>query len=214
MILLRRHMSFYLAAMGGVFALVAGVLLGIAHPEVLAADVFFCLYTLVALTALSRLTPERLRLYGASADAPVWIIFGVALATVALSIGALFLALNEMPRPEPMHLAMTLAAIPLGWATIHLMAALHYAHVYWRPDTDAEPRGEAAGGIEFPGTNRPGGWDFAYFALVIGMTAQTADINVTSTQMRKLVLLQSVAAFFFNTVIVAAAVNVAVTLGG
>lgn len=45
------------------------------------------------------------------------------------------------------------------------------------------------------------------------MTAQTADTNVTTTRMRKLVILHSLITFLFNTVIVAAAVNVAVTLG-
>jgi uncharacterized membrane protein len=44
------------------------------------------------------------------------------------------------------------------------------------------------------------------------MTAQTSDVAVTKTRMRKLNLLHSVVSFFFNTVLVAAAVNVAVSL--
>ena len=44
------------------------------------------------------------------------------------------------------------------------------------------------------------------------MTAQTSDVNVTKTSMRKLTLLHAVVSFFFNTVLVAAAVNVAVSL--
>jgi uncharacterized membrane protein len=45
------------------------------------------------------------------------------------------------------------------------------------------------------------------------MTAQTADTGITTTQMRRIVLVHSIVSFFFNTVIVAAAVNLAVSLG-
>ena len=45
------------------------------------------------------------------------------------------------------------------------------------------------------------------------MTAQTSDVAVTKTQIRKLNMLHAVVSFFFNTVLVAAAVNVAVSLG-
>ncbi len=55
---------------------------------------------------------------------------------------------------------------------------------------------------------------FLYFSYVIGATAQTADTNVTSNAMRRLVLVHGVFAFFFNTVIIASAVNIVVSLGG
>lgn len=45
------------------------------------------------------------------------------------------------------------------------------------------------------------------------MTSQTSDTAVSTTQMRHIVLLHSILSFFFNTVIVAAAVNLAVSLG-
>ena len=70
------------------------------------------------------------------------------------------------------------------------------------------------GGLLFPGDKRPEGWDFLYFSAVIGMTAQTADTNISTTHMRCVVLVHSILSFFFNTVIVAAAVNLAVSLGG
>jgi uncharacterized membrane protein len=44
------------------------------------------------------------------------------------------------------------------------------------------------------------------------MTAQTSDIAITSTGMRKINLLHAIVSFFFNTVLVAAAVNAAVSL--
>lgn len=45
------------------------------------------------------------------------------------------------------------------------------------------------------------------------MTAQTSDTAITSTAMRRINLIHAIVSFFFNTVLVAAAVNVAVSLG-
>jgi uncharacterized membrane protein len=95
------------------------------------------------------------------------------------------------------------------------MAALHYAHLYWQPDGQ---QGDASGpreGLQFPKDQdddaEPGAWDFLYFAFVIGMTAQTSDVQITTTRMRKFNLVHAIVSFFFNTVLVAVAVNVAVS---
>jgi uncharacterized membrane protein len=44
------------------------------------------------------------------------------------------------------------------------------------------------------------------------MTAQVSDVLVQTTRMRRAVLFHSVVAFFFNTVLIAMAVNVAVAV--
>ncbi len=75
---------------------------------------------------------------------------------------------------------LALAAVPLGWLTVHMMAAIHYAHLYWQPDEtcrgrkDRRPANMSAGWT-FPGGKEPGGYEFLYFSYVIGMTAQTSD---------------------------------------
>ncbi|WP_296737353.1 DUF1345 domain-containing protein [Mesorhizobium sp.] len=89
--------------------------------------------------------------------------------------------------------------------------------IYWMDgdEVDAATKKKMpVGGLEFPGGKRPEGWDFLYFSTVIGMTAQTADTGITTTHMRRVVLLHSILSFFFNAVILAAAVNLAVSLGG
>ncbi len=45
------------------------------------------------------------------------------------------------------------------------------------------------------------------------MTAQTSDTAITSTEMRKVNLVHAIVSYVFNTVLVAAAVNVIVSLG-
>ncbi|MEJ7660722.1 MAG: DUF1345 domain-containing protein [Hymenobacter sp.] len=49
--------------------------------------------------------------------------------------------------------------------------------------------------------------DFAYFAFVIGMTAQTADISISARRPRRLALLHGLVAFAFNTALVALVIN-------
>ncbi|HTN62878.1 MAG TPA: DUF1345 domain-containing protein, partial [Devosia sp.] len=77
-------------------------------------------------------------------------------------------------------------------------------------------KGKAAvvGGLDFPSGDEPGGLSFLYFSYVIGMTAQVADVSITSREMQRLVLLHGIFSFFFNTVIVAAMVNIVVSLKG
>ncbi|MBC8716112.1 MULTISPECIES: DUF1345 domain-containing protein [Brucella/Ochrobactrum group] len=217
MFLLRRHMSFYLAAIGGVTAFIIAWLLKSPLAPVIGANCFFVLYLALALCALPKLTAAYLKKHAATADEPIWIIFLVTFATVVVAVVSLFILVNQKPEADMLSLVVTLTAVPLGWFTIHMMTAIHYAHMYWQP---TEPAGKDAaraskhcGGFAFPETAEPSGWDFAYYAFVIGMTAQTSDTNVTTTAMRKVTLLHSVVSFFFNTVLVAATVNVVVALG-
>jgi len=60
---------------------------------------------------------------------------------------------------------------------------------------------KAVGGLDFPGTKEPDGAAFLYFSYVIGMTCQVSDVQVTSCEMRRLVLLHGILSFGFNTVI-------------
>lgn len=217
MFLLRRHMSFYLAAIGGVTAFIIAWLFKSPLAPVIGANCFFALYLALALTAMPRLSAAYLKKHAATADEPIWIIFLVTFATVVVAIVSLFVLINQKPAADLFSLVVTLTSVPLGWFTIHMMTAIHYAHLYWQP---TEPAGKDtahvskhSGGFAFPGTPAPSGWDFTYYAFVIGMTAQTSDTNVTTTAMRKVTLLHSVVSFFFNTVLVAATVNVAVALG-
>jgi uncharacterized membrane protein len=81
------------------------------------------------------------------------------------------------------------------------MFALQYAH------SDCLARGAGAPALLFPGSGEPGYWDYVYFSIVLSMTFQTSDVNIAGRHVRHLVLLHSIAAFFFNVVILALTVN-------
>lgn len=206
----RRHTPFYA---GGICAAVTFAVCLFAKPPLavnLAAVVFFLVYLLMIARRIPSLTGAYLKHHAARTDEPAIIIFAVTLATAAISLVSLFMALNTGGKETALDLVLAFSSVTLGWLTVHTMAAMHYAHSYWR--LQAAASGGESRGLEFPGTKDPGGYDFLYFSFVIGMTAQTSDIAITSTEMRKINLLHAVVSFFFNTVLVAAAVNAAVSL--
>lgn len=180
--------------------------LGWQRAVIVASNSFFLVYLAYDIPALWRLSGERLRKAAVRSDVPVYALFMIVVATVSTALAVLFMTINADDRPTPAWLAFALLSIPLGWATIHMMAATHYAHLYWRPG----PAHARRGGLEFPGETEPTAMDFIYFSFVIGMTAQTADVSITGRAMRRFALMHSIVAYFFNAVLVAAAVNVAV----
>ena len=199
----RRHFPFYVATLAAAAGLLVGVAIGVPAAPVLAANLFFICYLVFAIRALRRLEPRHVIEAASDDDLPVALIFVVTLAAAGASLAALFVLVNGDDFPSAVNLIITLAAVPLGWLTVHIMAAMHYAHVYWK----------SGKGIAFPETKEPSGIDFIYFSLTIGMTAQTSDVAVTASNMRRLVGIHGVVSFFFNTVILAAVVNSAVSIG-
>lgn len=179
----------------------------------LSANAFFLVYLVWTGIRLPGLTADYLRANAPAEDEPAAVIFAVVVAVVTIAITFLFVLVNAESRPNALDLTVALSSVTLGWLTIHTMASLHYAHLYWRPLDEDKKRKKSAEGLDFAGGDAPNGYDFLYFGLVIGMTAQTSDTGVTSTRMRRVTLLHSLVSFLFNTVLVAAAVNVVVSLG-
>ncbi|MEW6728441.1 MAG: DUF1345 domain-containing protein [Pseudomonadota bacterium] len=103
------------------------------------------------------------------------------------------------------HIGLALATLLATWLLIQTVFALRYARNYYRT---------TAGGLIFPGQSAPDYLDFAYFAAVIGMTAQVADVGIATSAMRRLVLLHGLVAFAFNLLVLALTLNlVASALG-
>lgn len=70
-------------------------------------------------------------------------------------------------------------------------------------------------GLKFPKpdeTLKPDYADFLYFLFTIAVASQTADASITDRPMRRLVLLQSVLSFVFDTTILAFMIKIAAGL--
>src|SRR5690606_15754901 len=143
-----RHRPFYLAVLAAALSCVSALQVAPLLVVVIAANAFFAVYVALSLARLARLRATALRTEAAGSDFPVWVIFLVTVGAVAAALAALFVMLNASQQPNPAALLLAFLAVPLGWLTIHLMAAIHYAHLYWEASHDGKP----AKGLDFPGT--------------------------------------------------------------
>jgi len=136
----------------------------------------------------------------------------VMAVTVIAAIAALAAIVWELGPVKDMagwakagHLALVAGTIISAWGFMHTMFALHYAGSFYRRARDG---GGVRGGLKFPDCDDPGWSEFFYQAFVVGCAFATADVNVTSREMRQIVLAQGVIAFAFNTVILALTINI------
>ena len=97
--------------------------------------------------------------------------------------------------------AAAVLTVAASWLLVQTIFTLRYAHTFYT---------EPVGGIDFNTRDEaPDYHDFAYLAFTIGMTFQVADTNLTTNQMRRLVLRHSLLAYLFGAVILAMTINVA-----
>jgi uncharacterized membrane protein len=136
------------------------------------------------------------------------IIFAfVVVATCAAVFAVAFLIHEGKPdtqRHFTLHLLLALLTVILSWLLMHTVFGLRYAHNFYGDKPRANGK---RGGLDFPGEELPDYRDFTYFSFVIGMTCQVSDVQVTSREMRRLVLLHGVLSFAFNTAILALTIN-------
>ncbi len=203
----RHHRRFYLAFLGGLA--VGGAAVGV-DPGVrvaLGGNVFYALYLVSTFWVERTLTVTDLRKKASFEDEGIALIAVVTLAAIVLSLGSLAILLSERTSPG-WRLVPAVANVPLGWATLHTVMAFHYAHLFYSRGADGTKKPHDSGGLTFPNTAEPAILDFVYYSFVIGMTAQVSDVETTSQPMRRTTTVHGVISFFFNTVILAFAVNV------
>lgn len=206
---LHHHARFYLT---GVLGFLAWLLTPDLDPSVrltLAGDVFFASYLLATGIQIAKATTSSMRRRAAYEDEGIVVIFLMTLAAIAVCELAIFDLIHNEGLPVRLRLGLAVVTVLLAWTTMHTIAAVRYAHVYYAPAQDPHDEDGDAGGLAFPGTPVPDFSDFLYYAFVVGMTAQVSDVQVTSRRMRRLTLGHGVLSFLFNTVLLALAVNVA-----
>jgi uncharacterized membrane protein len=146
--------------------------------------------------------PTQMREVAQRQDTGRWGILWSTLAITAIIVLALVTELQAGKSGGIASIVVAGSSIVLSWLFMNVMFALHYAHGFYGD------YGKEHEGLDFPGKQAPDYWDFAYFSIVIGMTFQVSDVQITSRTLRRLALMHSVVAFFFNMFIIAVTVNI------
>jgi uncharacterized membrane protein len=169
-------------------------------------DIGIGLYVILAFEMMARSNVHEIRRRAATQDEGAIVILVLTVATALASLLAIVALLGTSTpgeaRQRSTELILATITIVLSWAFIHTMFALHYAHEFY--DQSGAP------GLAFPGgEDKPDYWDFVYFSLVIGMTAQVSDVGITTKEIRRTVAAHGVVSFFFNAALLALTVNIA-----
>jgi uncharacterized membrane protein len=185
-----------------------------AHPAtrlLLAWNAFALLYLALAAHMAYGASPMVMRRRALSQDEGR--VFVLLLAVVASAV-VLVATASQLAAIKPMdglartgHIALAGLTVVTSWLFTQVLLALHYAHDFHAARARHQPDG-----LAFPGTAEPDYGDFLYLACIIGTSAQTADVSFTSSAMRRVGLLHSVQAFFFNTGVLALTINIAAGL--
>lgn len=132
----------------------------------------------------------------------------VVLACLA-SIVAVAVALTQSSSQDPD--AASVALIVLGvlawmiaWALVNTVYALKYARLYF------VDQGEE--GLDFKQPAPPRYSDFAFLAFTVGMSYAVADIEPSSSDIRRKALPHALLSYFFGTVLIAVAINLVTNL--
>lgn len=166
-------------------------------------------YLVTTWAMMIRSNVHQLRVRAARHDEGEWTIILLSIAASLSSLVAIVAELMRAHADDPLRAWRVAAAaltILISWLFIHTIMAQHYAHDYYLREGNGP-------GLIFPDhIKEPDYWDFAYFSFTIGVAAQTADVAIATPRIRRVALAHSVLAFFFNTAILAMAINVGASL--
>ena len=157
-------------------------------------------YLVLILRRLARLDHAGLARLVEEHDANHLIVMVSGCAILGTAMVALAVLLTK-GAGGPAHVPIAAVAILTAWVLLHVLAAIHYAHLQFIPDRKAHKS------LEFPGTTEAVFSDIVYFSFTIGMTFQTSDVAVLARQTRLVVLVHAFASFLFNMFILAVGVS-------
>jgi uncharacterized membrane protein len=172
---------------------------------ILSWDTATVLYLVLAWTMFARSSNEDLHRRASAEDEGAVAVLTLTVTAAVASLFAIGVELSGVheagAKAASARISIAVGTILCSWFFLHTIFALHYAHV----DYDGSTR---AWSLKFPGKDPPDYWDFVYFSFNLGAAAQTSDVAITSSRLRRVVLAHTILSFLFNTTVLALAVNV------
>ena len=155
-------------------------------------------------SATFRYSAKRLREAAERTDANRVVLLVISFLLSAVIMAAMVGELSAAQKLGLVDKLLLAVSLVLVWTFANAVYALHYAHLFYTSDDG----GKDSAGLKFPGTTEPVMSDFVYFAYTLGVAVQTADVDITSPHIRKVVTAHCVAGFFFNLGVLALTINV------
>jgi uncharacterized membrane protein len=177
-------------------------------------NVFALSYLLFSWITIVTSHPRQVMVLAKVEDTSRFLIFLFVVAASFISLFAIIFLLQNTPhiskRGLSLDILLSFLSVLCSWTLIHTLFTLRYAHLYYSRKYHSNIKGEETfdSGLDFPNRKEPDYLDFAYFSFVIGMTFQVSDVQITSTRIRRLVLVHGLLSFIYNTIIVALSINI------
>ena len=182
---------------------------------ILAWDIGVSAFLLLSAQLFFAESPDQMPAAAEAQQEGEWTIFWLTLAVVIVSFVAVSSEFASIKSAEADRKAWVVSLVAvtllLSWLVTHVTFAFRYAHEFYARDLGGP---DVDRGLDFPDEKEPDYLDFMYFALVLGMTFQVSDVQITSRKLRRVATLHGLLSFLFNTVIVAFTVNIAAGLMG
>ncbi len=203
----RLHIRLFLAAVFGAAVMILLLALPWRMPTrvLVGWDAGVLLYLVLIWRVAANARVERIRYRAAVTDEGA---VALLLFTTAAALASLAAVIAELGHsPGSLQIILGIGTVLLSWIFMHAIFALHYAHEFY-----GEGRDHRIGGLIFPGDEDPDYWDFLYYSLVVAMTAQVSDVQISSKTIRRLTTVHGVISFFFNVAVLALGINIVSSL--
>ena len=108
-------------------------------------------------------------------------------------VGTEFSVIKQAPAGErSFYVVLVASTLLASWLMTHVSFAFRYAHEYYSRDNGGP---DIDRGLDFPKEDAPDYLDFMYFSLVLGMTFQVSDVQITSRKFRRVAALHGLISF-------------------
>jgi uncharacterized membrane protein len=160
---------------------------------------------------MTSLSPEQICRRFDEEDESTTAISAIVVTAAVLSLAAIIAMLATVKQvaggARVAHTALAAVTLVSSWLLVPTVFTSQYAQVFYSAPDRRRP-------LQFPATEAPVFWDFAYFAFTISCACQTSDVSTTGAAVRRIVLAQTLVAFLFNAAILGFAINVGAGLVG
>ena len=134
--------------------------------------------------------------------------------TVALNLigfGVISLCVSDLGvrisvLPHDLRVMIYFFSVLMIWLALHHGFAFHYAGLHFSKASDVSGNKTRAI-FQFPGKSEPVFFDFLYVSYTVGMTFEMSDVGAKTTEVRKVVIVQSLLAFLYTTIAISAFVS-------